>query len=217
MNPTWARPNSGDTIPILARWVRSSQETPNYRNKYCGPRIKAVECAERTLVRETATPAVRLTRPTASRSAARLLHGWIGVACGSALAGRQCHPAEHSFPTKEQPKNSFRKVFITLRVMSAKAAVSSALQGPITRSVMATSGGNREVVFRPIPTSPARPPPACCAPMGAGPSRPRIRENRSSCTRSSWSERGRSRGGTMPPWANRQEPWRRSHRWRRSR
>ena len=45
-----------------------------------------------------------------------------------------------SFAPKEQPKNNFRKVFITLRVMSAKAAVFSALQGPITRSVMATSG-----------------------------------------------------------------------------
>ena len=34
--------NSADTIPILARWVRSSQDTPNYRNKYCVPRIDVI-------------------------------------------------------------------------------------------------------------------------------------------------------------------------------
>ena len=50
---------------------------------------------------------------------------------------------------KGRPKNKFRQVFITLRVMSPKAAVSSAWRSPITRSVMATTSGNREVVFRP--------------------------------------------------------------------
>ena len=38
-------------------------------------------------------------RPAASRWAARLLHCWIRVACGSALARRQCHPADNCFPT----------------------------------------------------------------------------------------------------------------------